>query len=147
MTQRHTVKLAVYLVLRDGGKVLLSRRLNTGWKDGWFSLVAGHVEAGESAEEAMIREVAEEAGIEVTTENLRHVFTLHRLSDNATDEYIDLFFECMHWQGELRNAEPEKCSELKWVEMHELPENTLEYIETVLHKYPEGRSYASTERI
>lgn len=45
---RHRVKFAVYLIPRDGDKVLLSLRQNTGWKDGWYSLVAGRVEAGET---------------------------------------------------------------------------------------------------
>ncbi len=141
MTERHRVKLAVYLIPRDGNRVLLSLRRNTGWKDGWFSLVAGHVEAGEAAEESMIREAKEEAGIVVNPDDLRHVYTLHRMGDG---EYIDLFFECKRWSGEIHNAEPEKCGEVCWVQLGTLPENTLTYVREVLEHYSQGETYAST---
>lgn len=146
MVERHKVKLAVYLILREGNKVLLSQRQNTGWKDGWFSLVAGHVEAGEAAEESMVREAKEEAGITVSPNDLRLVFTLHRLADDTTNEYIDLGFECTHWDGEVHNTEPEKCGELRWVDMHDIPDDTLDYVRFVLEQYPLGVSYASTRR-
>ena len=143
---RHQVKFAVYLIPRDGDKVLLSLRQNTGWKDGWYSLVAGHVEAGEAAEQAMIREAKEEAGIDVAPADLRHAYTMHRVADDTTDEYVDVFFECRQWSGELRNAEPEKCGELCWVTLDSLPENILDYIRRVLTQYPAGETYSSTEK-
>ncbi len=142
-TERYQVGVAVYLVLRDGDKVLLSLRENTGWKDGWFSMVAGHVEAGEPAEAAMVREAREEAGITADVNDLRHVYTLHRRGDG---DYIDLFFECHRWSGEVHNAEPEKCGELRWVSIDELPENTLDYICRVLRTYPGGDTYASVRK-
>lgn len=140
MASRYQVKAAVYLILRDGDRVLVSRRQNTGWKDGWFSLVAGHVEEGEMAEQAMVREAKEEAGIDVTTDNLRHVYTMHRAGDG---DYIDLFFECHEWSGEPYNAEPHKCAELRWVDIKRLPSETLPYIRTVLANYPAGETYSS----
>lgn len=146
MSERHRVKCAVYLILRDGDKVLLSMRHNTGWKDGWFSLVAGHVEAGEAAEQSVIREAKEEAGITIHPNDLRHVFTAHRLSDDTTDDYVDLFFECTRWSGDIENAEPEKCTELRWVAIDELPEKLLDYISLVLQAYPTGKMYSSIER-
>lgn len=145
-SERHRVKFAVYTILRDGNKVLLSLRQNTGWKDGWYSLVAGHVEVGETAEQATVRETKEEAGIDILTANLRHVFTMQRTSDQPGDDYIDLFFECDTWSGELQNTEPEKCAELCWVDVDQLPENTLEYIRTVLRTYPSGHTYISMRK-
>ena len=143
---RHRVKFAVYLIPRDGDKALLSLRQNTGWKDGWYSLVAGHVEAGEAAEQAMVREAKEEAGIDVVPADLRHVYTMHRVADDATDEYVDVFFECRQWNGEIRNTEPEKCGELRWTALDDLPDNTLKYIRHVLTHYPTGETYSSTEK-
>lgn len=145
-TERFHMKVAVYLVLRDADKVLLSLRKGTGWKDGWFSLVAGHVEAGESVEAAMIREAHEEAGIAVSPQNLRHVFTMHRMGADFKDDYIDIFFECESWAGELRNAEPEKCGGLEWVSITNVPENTLGYVTYVLENYPKGLSYSTMEK-
>lgn len=53
------------------GRILLGRR--TGWQDGWFSTLAGFVEAGESVEACVVREVKEEAGVEVDPDSLRYV--------------------------------------------------------------------------
>ena len=145
-SERFRMKVAVYLILRDGDKTLVSLRKGTGWKDGWFSLVAGHVEAGESVEAAMVREAREEAGIHVSPKNLRHVFTMHRKSDDSLNDYIDIFFECHSWGGEVHNKEPEKCAALEWVAINQLPENTLGYIKFVLEQYAQGLSYSSMEK-
>ena len=55
--------LSVYLILQNQNKVLLSKRKNTGWFDGYYSLIAGHLHPKESASTAIIREAKEEIGI------------------------------------------------------------------------------------
>ena len=61
--KRFSLRAAVYLVLFKDGKTLLSRRYKTGWRDGNYSLVAGHVDGKEPATEALIREVKEESSL------------------------------------------------------------------------------------
>ena len=48
---------AAYVLLWEGRKVLLSKRLNTGFKDGLFGLPGGHVNPGENPIAAAVREV------------------------------------------------------------------------------------------
>jgi len=55
----------------DQERILLGRR--TGWEPSWFSALAGFVEAGESCEAAVVREVLEESGIRVDPESLRYL--------------------------------------------------------------------------
>jgi NAD+ diphosphatase len=56
---------AVIMLVHDGAdRVVLGRQ--TVWPPGRFSILAGFVEPGESAEAAVVREVAEEVGLEVT---------------------------------------------------------------------------------
>ncbi len=53
---------AVIMVVHDGAdRILLGRQ--HAWPHGWFSTLAGFVEPGESAEQCVIREVAEEVGV------------------------------------------------------------------------------------
>ena len=59
-------------ILREGtagGEILLGHNRN--FEDGLYSLIAGFVEAGESAEQAAVREIAEETGVRIR--NLRYV--------------------------------------------------------------------------
>ena len=89
--------LAIHIFFIDGDKVLLSLRENTGYEDGKYSVVAGHVEAGESIIAAGIREAREEVGVIITPYHFRIVGSMHRKSD---DERIDYFAVVKHWFGE-----------------------------------------------
>jgi NAD+ diphosphatase len=61
---------AVIMLVHDGGdRVVLGRQAV--WPPGRFSILAGFVEPGESAEAAVAREVAEEVGLQVT--DIRYV--------------------------------------------------------------------------
>jgi NAD+ diphosphatase len=59
---------ATIMLIQNDGHCLLGRQPT--WPEGLFSTLAGFVEAGESVEQAVLREVREEAGIEIT--NLRY---------------------------------------------------------------------------
>lgn len=145
--EKFKLKFAVYLIPRKEEKVLLSLRKNTGYMDGYYSLVAGHVDGGETPEEATIREAKEEAGITIDPANLSFAYVLHRLKDTPENEYIDMFFECQRWEGEFVNTEPEKCAGLEWFDINSLPENTLEYVAHVLANYQRGERFSSTRRM
>ena len=69
--------VAVHLLLVKNDRVLLLRRYNTGYEDGNYSVVAGHIEGGEDLKTAMIREAREEAGIEILRSKLEVVGVIH----------------------------------------------------------------------
>jgi NAD+ diphosphatase len=56
--------MIVLVTSDDGERAVLAR--NNGWPDGLYSCLAGFVEPGESAEQCVVREVAEEVGLPVT---------------------------------------------------------------------------------
>ncbi len=56
----------IVLVIDDQDRALLGRQAR--WPEGWFSTLAGFVEAGESAEAAVRREVQEESGVVIGPE-------------------------------------------------------------------------------
>lgn len=134
---------AVYLVIRDGDRILMLQRKDTGYHDGDFSLPAGHVDGGEALAAAAAREAMEELGITVTDTDLRLVYVMHRRSevpDNA-DERIDFYFEVAAWQGEIGNMEPEKCSALEWFDMVGLPDNTVPTVRKALEAIATNNLY------
>ncbi|HLZ15250.1 MAG TPA: NUDIX domain-containing protein [Candidatus Saccharimonadales bacterium] len=141
-TQRHRVVLAVYLILQKDGQVLLMRRANTGYMDGKYGLPAGHVESGERATAAMVREAKEEVGVRVSARNLQLVHTMHRRAEEGDHERIDLFFAAQTWQGEPRNMEPHKCDELRWCPVVSLPKNTIPVVRQALDCIEESVLYS-----
>ena len=54
---------AVIMLVTDGERALLGRQPS--WPEGRYSTLAGFVDPGESLEEAVVREVAEEVGVKV----------------------------------------------------------------------------------
>lgn len=139
MAEEHRPFTASYLVLQRDNEVLLMKRKNTGFKDGMYSLVAGHVDEGENYKQAMVREAKEEAGIKIDKKELETLTVMHRKSECRT--YVDIFFKTQSWEGDIENREPEKCSELSWYETDDLPENTVYYVEKVLKGLNNGMNY------
>lgn len=127
--------VAVHLLLTREGKILLLRRFNTGYEDGNYSVVAGHSDGNEDVKSAMIREAREEAGIEITPNNIQFASVMHRKLD---DERIDFFFAADSWEGEIANMEPEKCDDLSWFEIDNLPYNIIPYIKQAIENYING---------
>ena len=142
VSKRTTYRAAVYVIPVRGREILLSQRYNTGFGDGWYSFVAGHVEDGESATETAVRESMEEAGIEIDRGDVRFVHTLHRHTEDGLI-YFDLFFTITHWQGTPSITEPHRCSELRWAAYDALPEITLPYIRHVVQQiFVEGSVFS-----
>lgn len=133
---RAKMPVAVHLFLCRGEEVLLLLRANTGYEDGKFGVVAGHVEAGETVTEAAIREAREEAGITVARGDLALAGIMHRKSQ---DERIDFFFEVHRWLGTPANCEPDKCAGLAWYRRDGLPANMVTYIRDALALPRDGR--------
>lgn len=135
---RHKVIPAVHIFFVKDNQILLSRRENTGYMDGYYSVVAGHVDPGEMPKYAAVREIREEASVEVQEKDLKFLVCMPRLSD---EERIDYFFECKNWKGEIENCEPEKCGELTWFDIDNLPEKMVPYVKKGFECYVNSINY------
>jgi len=125
--------VAVYLLLLKHGQVLLLRRHNTGYEDGNYSVIAGHVERDERVMAAVVREAAEEASIQLAEADVQCVHVMQRKGSDGR-VYVDFFFLAEHWEGHVHNGEPAKCDDLRWFPLTALPTNTIPYIKDVLHR-------------
>ena len=132
MKERYNFISAVYLILIKENKVLLLKRANTGYEDGNYSLVAGHMDGNETIKQAMIREAAEEAGIVIDENDIEIAAFLHR---KTAPERFDFFLKCNKWNGEVTNMEPNKCSELSWHDINNLPENIIPCVKKAIENY------------
>ena len=143
MNERFAARVAVRLFLEKDGKVLLMLRKNTGWMDGRWGIVAGHIDGGEPARYEMIREAKEEAGLDIRAEDLRLVHVTHAQGKEGHDdvEYVYLFFTAETWEGEPINAEPDKCERMDWFPLDALPKPMIPQIRDAIEKIREGRLY------
>jgi NAD+ diphosphatase len=97
----------VIMTVEHDGRLLLGRR--TGWPAGRLSVLAGFVSPGESAEEAVIREVQEESGIIVRDPVFiasqpwpfpaSLMLGFHAVSDGGEPRATDGELEEVHWLG------------------------------------------------
>lgn len=143
IADRFKVIPAVYLVFRNKDEVLLLKRANTSYRDGDYSLPAGHVDGGEPAVQAAVREAKEEVDVNIDSADLRLIHTMHRSSiDPEPHERIDLFFAVEKWHGTLRNAEENKCSEIRWCSLQALPANMVPEVRFVLEKIAAHETYS-----
>lgn len=147
--KRHAVIPAVFLMVKKDNDVLLQRRYNTGFQDGQYTLPSGHVEKNETPSKAATREAYEEAGIQVETENITLEQVIYRRGyntegygfDKEAPERVDFFFSTEQWIGEPRITEPDKCDDLSWFPLHDLPTNTFPIVKEFLEEYPDQSKY------
>lgn len=116
--------VVAHVFLLRAGLVLLARRHGTGFADGAYGPVGGHLDGGEPATAAAARECREEVGIELDRGDLRFLGVVHY--DAPEGEGIDLYFACSRWVGESNPIAD--CDELLWCPPHDLPNGTIPWV-------------------
>jgi 8-oxo-dGTP diphosphatase len=96
LTETRIVKVAVAVLLRADGRVLLAQRLPGTPYPGYWEFPGGKLEAGESAREALARELHEELGIGV----VRAARWLTQRYDYPHANVELNFFRVFRWRGE-----------------------------------------------
>ena len=144
MKERFSIVAAVYLIIKNPeGEILFGRRKNSGFYDGWFGLPSGHVDGGESLKQAMIREAKEEIGIDILSQDLHLVHTLHR-ANTSERERLDFFFTVDAFQGLPAICEPDKCTELAYLDIH-IDTQIVSYVQETLQLIEQGHNYSERE--
>ncbi len=103
--------------IRDGRVLLVHRSPAQRHYPGVWDLFGGHVEKGESLEEALRREAREELGIEVLA-----LSWLGQVYDPIEPAILHVY-AVTSWKGEVFNAAPEEHTELCWFGVRDLPES------------------------
>lgn len=116
-------KVAAAAVVRwDDGRVMLLRRAQRDQAHGLWILPGGHVDRGEVAEEAALREVAEETGLQVELERLLGVYTY---PDNPV---VLIVYLARPTGGEL--APGQEALEMALFDQADIPWDELGYLST-----------------
>lgn len=78
-----------------------------------------------------VREAQEEVGVCLDPRDLQFVHCMQRIKLLESDR-VDFFFDVWEWKGTIENCEPEKCDQLQWISLDDLPQNTVRYIQIAL---------------
>ena len=139
MSENH-IKLSVYGILTDkGNNVLMHKRSNTRYANGWWSFLGGHVESEESVCAALRRELFEEGGIQVHPDHCSFRLTLVRKPDLGK-RYVNFFYVIKEWVG-VPTISDGKASLLSFFSPTDLPDPTLPYIREALQLIANGISF------
>ncbi len=115
--------LGVCGIIVQDNKILLLYRDEKIWAGGKWALPAGHIDGNEAASNALARELYEEIGVTVLSENLQFAHVAHCQGDGF--EYVTFYFIVQQWSGSIVNNEPEKHTSVTWFDIDSLPENLL----------------------
>lgn len=108
------MKNVVQIIFVSGSKFLLGFRQNTDAFDQYWGFPSGRIEQGE-----LPRTAAEREEVAVDVGNL----TLFAIVSDPELPICHYFYLCHEWAGDIQNAEPHLCQELRWFDRDELPEN------------------------
>ena len=134
--KHRVIPAAFTFVLNERGEVLLHRRFNTGFRDGEYDVPSGHPEPGEVHEDntydgemlnvTAARETLEEVGLEAEPKDLELFHLITNEGETPGKPYLYLFFRVAltACKGEARIMEPEKCDDLGWFAVDQIPEAT-----------------------
>jgi 8-oxo-dGTP pyrophosphatase MutT (NUDIX family) len=123
-------RVGVFILVRKNGKILLLKRKNTGYRDGWYTMPSGHLEKEESISTAAIREAEEEVGIRISRRDLETIHVSHKYEYG--EGALMVVAVARRWSGTPANKEPEKCSGIGWFSPDKLPRNTIPYVRNAI---------------
>ena len=116
------IRVGVAVLVWHGGKVLMMKRASAHGRGTW-SFPGGHIDKGETSEQATHREVMEETGLRLANVRIhREVPFVDSDFPESGRQYVTLYYEGdAENPGDMRIMEPGKCDELRWVDPLDLP--------------------------
>ena len=115
------------IIKNENWEILMIKRKNTGYMDGYYWLPAGHIEWKEAPTLAMQREILEEVWLHIVSENLKLINITYRIQEDRV--VVDFYFEALSYIGSPINAEPEKSEWIYWIDWKK--EGKIQFRETL----------------
>ncbi|MFH1832026.1 MAG: NUDIX domain-containing protein [bacterium] len=114
----------VLLVMKKDEHILLHKRINTGWGNGFFAVPSGHLDSGETVLQAAVRLGKEILNVKIKTEDISMVHVLYFKGYDGL-EHAAFTVNVNAWEGEFCNQEPDKHEDVIWFPVAQIPEKTL----------------------
>ena len=133
------------VIARPDGTFLITKRVMTkAWAPGWWEVSGGGVQAGESSEEAVQREVKEETGLDVRNAEGGYLFTYKRENPGEGDNYfVDVYRFVMDIDESDLHLQTEEKEAKKIDFIIDIDENDVSFQEAEI----DGYMFATKEQI
>jgi 8-oxo-dGTP diphosphatase len=131
------VRVGVSIIVKNGDRILLLKRQGTTHGNGTWAPPGGHMNFGESPEQAAIRETQEETAVNIDTVKFRVI--TNDVFETEGLHYITIWIEAKYVSGEPRINAPDEMSELAWFTWDNLPEPLFLPLQNLLT----GKTYPS----
>ena len=127
---------AVAVGLLKNDTVLMAKRASTAdWAPDMWHFPGGKVESNEAVQDAAVREIAEEVGVQISANSLRFLGVAGYRDDKRDMDIF--FFATSEWTGEIENREPEKCQAIEWFNIDDLPDSMPEHARIIMQNMNE----------
>ncbi len=136
--QRPGVGIGV-IIQNDKGQILFGKR--KGSHSPYYSIPGGHLENGESFEEAARKEIIEETGLDLKELSLVALTNNLRTYEETGKHYVSITFLCKAFEGEPKVMEPEKCESWGWYDIDDLPQPHFDASEWAIENFVKGEIY------
>ena len=127
------VGVGAILVNKEGSVFLARRGPKAKNEQGLWEFPGGSVEFGETLAQALKREMFEEYGIQVSVGGL--VDVVDHILPQEHQHWVSPSFICQILSGEPYIREPEKCTEIGWFGMNQVPNELTQITRLNLEHY------------
>ena len=157
--QHYQAIVDVHLLLMRDGRVLLGRRVNTGYGDGAYEPPSSRLAERETIVEAAIRVAASQTGVALSPS---HVSLAHVMHDVSGAGRIAFFLTADGWSGEpgggtaRRNTDGHSIdgrgtdghsaasySDFDWFDIDDLPANMIDRARVAVRNYAAGVGFST----
>lgn len=106
-------------LIDEQGRILLAQRPEGKSMAGLWEFPGGKLEPGELPEQALVRELREELGVEIHVDDLKPInFASHSYQDF---HLLMPLYACHRWNGELKSCEGQTLCWVRPVDLHDYP--------------------------
>lgn len=125
-----TLPIAVVSIIIKNEKILLLKRKNTPWMNWYWWLPWWRLDLWESMIKWAIRELKEEIWINVLDLDISYKSIIQHKNNRWERIYFIIKVDKFFW--EVKNMEKDKCEEVKWFSLNNLPKNITPQVQICL---------------
>ena len=120
--EREKFLSSVYMIIKNKeGQILLQRRKGTKLWPGYLALPAGHIDKGENAYEAVIREAKEELGVDISKAPYKFIGSTKRYYPNCPD-ILDVYLFDFDCDISDVSIQEEEVNDVMWASIDKIKE-------------------------